>query len=319
MSLLERVYSFHQDIVDSRYPNATTLIERFEISLATAKRDIAYLRDRLMAPLAYDARRYGYYYSDPDFSLPFGDSPKVTLLLGMLSRFAREAGLSGLPEITRLEQKLSSMLWADHTQLMKSLYCEWIEVESIDTAIFQVVIDGLLQQRALTIDYGRTEASQSGRTIEPQRLCNYQGRWYLLAHCRLRDGLRMFHIARIARAFLERDHIAFRPELDDYLQNSFGIFKGEQPRTAEIFFSGTAAELVRHQHWHRDQKLTEVEDGIVLRLPVSDDREIAMKVLQYGSLAKVISPAGLRRRVASEIAAMARLYDDPGDHLRGAL
>ena len=60
MSLLERVYSFHQDLLRQRYPNATTLVDRFEVSLATARRDIAYLRDRLMAPLAFDNRRNGF-------------------------------------------------------------------------------------------------------------------------------------------------------------------------------------------------------------------------------------------------------------------
>lgn len=312
MSLLERVYSFHQDIVTRRYPNTNTLIDRFEISRSTARRDIAYLRDRLMAPLAYDAENYGFYYTEPDFSLPFGDSPKVTLLLGMLNRFAQEAGLSSLPEVTQLEKKLSSMLWADHNQLMKSLYCEWIEVESIDTDNFQVVIEGLVQQQLLAIDYGRTPTHLTSRTIEPQRLCNYQGRWYLLAHCRLRNGLRMFHIARIARARLVNERITFRPELDEYLQNSFGIFKGESPEIAEILFTGTAAELVRHQYWHRDQEFSETDDGLRLKLPISDNREIAMKVLQYGANARVIAPEGLRTRIASEIEAMTTLYKDTG-------
>ena len=56
MSLLERVYSFHQDILRGAYPNTTTLVEQFEISRATAKRDINYLRDRLLAPLAFEDR-----------------------------------------------------------------------------------------------------------------------------------------------------------------------------------------------------------------------------------------------------------------------
>jgi predicted DNA-binding transcriptional regulator YafY len=127
MSLLERVYSFHQDLLQQRYPNATILVDRFEVSLATARRDIAYLRDRLMAPLAFDNRKNGFYYTEDDFSLPFNESPKITLLLGMLNRFAEEAGLRELPEVQQLEKKLSSMLSADHAKLLKSLYCEWIQ------------------------------------------------------------------------------------------------------------------------------------------------------------------------------------------------
>lgn len=310
MSLLERVYSFHQDLLDNSYPNATTLVDRFEVSLATARRDIAYLRDRLMAPLAFDNRRNGFFYTESDFSLPFTESPKVTLLLGMLSRFAHEAGLRELPEVLQLEKKLSSMLSADHNRLMESLYCEWIEVESIDTGIFQVIVDAVVQQRAIAIDYSTKGANSSSRTIEPQRLCNYQGRWYLLAHCRLRRELRMFHIARITRAELTQEKITFQEGLEErYLQASFGIFKGKEPQTAEILFTGTAAELVRHQHWHREQQLEPVDNGVLLRLPVSDHREIAMKVLQYGSQAQVLRPDSLREKVAGEITAMATLYN----------
>jgi len=309
MSLLERVYSFHQDLLTNSYPNATTLVDRFEVSLATARRDIAYLRDRLMAPLAFDNRRNGFYYTENDFSLPFTESPKVTLLLGMLSKFAHEAGLRELSEVVQLEKKLSSMLSADHARIMQSLYCEWIEVEHIDTDIFRVIFEAVVQQRTIAIDYATTGATSSSRTIEPQRLCNYQGRWYLLAHCRLRRQMRMFHIARITRAELGNEKITFVPGLEeDYLQSSFGIFKGTTPQTAKILFTGTAAELVRHQHWHRDQVIEATEDGVILQLPISDYREIAMKILQYGSQAKVLAPESLKMKVQREISAMATLY-----------
>ena len=47
MSLLERVYFLHQQLTENRYPNSRTLMEEFEISQPTARRDFAYLRDRL--------------------------------------------------------------------------------------------------------------------------------------------------------------------------------------------------------------------------------------------------------------------------------
>jgi predicted DNA-binding transcriptional regulator YafY len=311
MSLLERVYSFHQEILRDRYPNATTLIEQFEVSMATARRDIAYLRDRLLAPLAFDSKKNGFYYTDNGFSLPFSDSPKITLLLGMLNKFAEEAGLRKLPEVQQLESKLSSMLTADYPTLVQSLYCEWIEVESIDTSVFSIIVEAVVSQRAVIICYSTAGSASSSRCIEPQRLCNYQGRWYLLAHCRLRHELRMFHIARIGSAELTSEKISFLPDLEEsYLKSSFGIFKGGCIEMAEILFSGTAAELIRHQHWHRDQQIENTPQGILLKLPVSDDREITMKILQYGAQAKVLAPESLQKKVAREIQSMTALYSD---------
>lgn len=311
MSLLERVYSFHQDILRGRYPNATTISDQFEVSQATARRDIAYLRDRLLAPLGFDSARNGFYYTEDDFSLPFTQSPKITLLLGMLNRFGREAGLSSLPELQQLEAKLSQMLSTDHAKLVDSLYCEWIEVESIDTEVFATIVEAVVNRQAVNIDYSTASSTVSSRCIEPQRLCNYQGKWYLLAHCRLREGLRMFHIARIRKAELTKEKITFIPDLNEnYLAPSFGIFKGKKTEIAEIEFSGTAAELVKHQHWHRDQQVSQTEHGVLLKLPISDDREITMKILQYGSMVRVLSPERLRDRIAGEIRDMAGLYTD---------
>lgn len=309
MSLLERLYSFHQDIQNDRYPNATTLIEQFEISLATARRDIAYLRDRLLAPLAFDQQQNGFYYTETGFSLPFSQSPKILFLMGMIQKLAEEAGLKELPEVQQLENKLSEMLSADYAQLDQILYCEWVEIESLDTGIFAVIMESLLQERAVQLHYTTAGAQASKRIVEPQRLCSYQGRWYLLAHCRLRKDLRMFHLARIQDAEPANEKISRKPNLNEtYLQQSFGIFKGRNRFTAEILFTSTAAELVRLQRWHASQEIEETPEGVILRLPVSDDREIMMKILQYGAMARVLAPGSLRAKVADEIRSMSRIY-----------
>ncbi len=51
MSQLERIYFLHQKLKADRFPNAQTLMKEFELSRATAHRDISYMRDRLLAPV----------------------------------------------------------------------------------------------------------------------------------------------------------------------------------------------------------------------------------------------------------------------------
>ena len=105
MSLLERVYFLHNQISQNRYPNSRTLMEEFEISLPTARRDFAYLRDRLLAPIEFDQKKNGFYYTEDTFSLPFENSPRIVFLLGMLGRLAEETGLRDLPEMKQLEKR----------------------------------------------------------------------------------------------------------------------------------------------------------------------------------------------------------------------
>lgn len=310
MSLLERIYSFHSRIQSGQYPNANDLSKEFEISPATAHRDIAYLRDRLLAPLQFDPGKNGYFYTEDGFRLPFEDSPKIVLFLGVLSSMASETGLEDLPEIAQLKKKLSTMIPNDQGRLEEMIYCEWVETEPVNHTIFATVIKGLLQGRQLKLHYLKQHGHPvKQRGVDPLKLVNYQGRWYLLAWCYLRAGRRLFHLSRMKEASLAEQTVQHRmPSDDNYLTGVFGIFKGTVQFTATIRLTGIAAEKVRLQHWHPEQKIDEQQNAILLRLPVADDRELIMKILQFGADAEVLEPLELRNQVKNKINAMARRY-----------
>src|SRR6185503_13637987 len=61
---LERMLRIHQAIASGRYPNASSLATDIEVVTKTIHRDVEFMRDRLGLPIAYDARRFGYYYSE---------------------------------------------------------------------------------------------------------------------------------------------------------------------------------------------------------------------------------------------------------------
>lgn len=309
MSLLERIYFFHDELLRERYPNAKTLADHFEVSLATARRDIAYLRDRLLAPVEYSQKKTGFYYTDSDFSLPFENSPKITFLLGMLNKFAGEAGLGHLDEVKNLEKRLASLVFPEYQKVVDSIHCEWIEVETVGAKVFEAAIESIVKGKYLEFSYRTVEKAYSTRKVEPHKLMNYQGRWYLLAHCTMRRDLRFFHMARMVEASVTKEVISSPTKLPDhFLENSFGIFKGTVQFEAKIEFTGTGAELVKNQLWHKNQKMITSSDKLILTLPVSDDRELLMKIMQYGSMARVLEPESLRQKVVAEVLKMQQLY-----------
>lgn len=69
MSANQRIQWLHRKIAEMSYPNAKRLAERFGISHRQAQRDVDFLQLKLGAPLAYDFKRRGYYYTE-DFALP---------------------------------------------------------------------------------------------------------------------------------------------------------------------------------------------------------------------------------------------------------
>ncbi len=312
MSLLERIYFFHGRIRAGRYPNTSHLISEFEISQATAHRDIAYLRERLLAPLQFDTKKNGFYYTRDDFRLPFENSPAMTMILGLLGNMAEETGLSELPELAGIKQHLREALFPGQRNMADLIYCEWVEKELINSGIFATVLDALREQQQLQLTYRAGTGCISRRKVEPLKLVNYQGRWYLLAWCLTKNDRRMFHLARMQDARqlqvpVTKHHQA---DIDDWLQASFGIFKGPATSRATIRFTGTAAEIVRHQIWHEQQEIEKEKNGIRLTLPIADDRELIMKVLQFGARAEILRPKKLRQRLAAEIGQMAENYRD---------
>ncbi len=312
MSQLERIYAFHQRLKANSFPNAQTLMEEFELSRATAHRDISYMRDRLLAPIKFNSSRKGFYYTDEDFSLPFEDSPKILFLMGLLNKMADEAGLGSLPEMKKLERRLSRLIAPGYERLMENVLCQWIEVETLSASIFETIVEAVLKDRLLEVEYCSAQGKSSSRTLEPQRLINYQGRWYLLAYCFLRKSHRLFHMARMEQATCGRKRCGHRHRAaKSFLDDAFGIFTGEIAYHARIAFTGTAAEMVKRQFWHEKQHIEEQEDGIILSLPVNDAREISMKILQYGSMATVLAPESLRQQLAAEIGRMALCYQKP--------
>nr|WP_246325459.1 WYL domain-containing protein [Dissulfurirhabdus thermomarina] len=313
---MERIYEFHHQVRKGRYPNARSLADQFEVSLSTARRDIDYLRDRLLAPLAFDRVRNGYRYEGGGFRLPFDDTQRVLLFLALLERMAEETGLSCLEEVQRLRRRLGTLLQRDQAHLLERLHCEFVEVEPADPEVMDRVLTALLEDRPLAIRYADPKGRRTERVIEPHLLITYQGRWYTLARCRLRDEMRIFLLSRITEARPEKGR--FAPDIEAaraLLGKSFGIFKGPPRHRARVRFTGDAAEVVRRQRWHQDQVLEDTGDGgaVVLTVPVAPDyTEFLMKVLQFGARAEVLEPPEIRAAAAREAAALARVYGGGG-------
>jgi predicted DNA-binding transcriptional regulator YafY len=53
------------------WPNASTLARELEVAPRTIHRDIEFLRDQRRAPIAFDPKKNGYYYTEPSFRLPY--------------------------------------------------------------------------------------------------------------------------------------------------------------------------------------------------------------------------------------------------------
>ena len=98
-------------------------------------------------------------------------------------------------------------------------------------------------------------------------------------------------------------------ELDTSLSASYGIFLGPPSRTAVLRFTPGRARWVAREQWHAGQRgHTDPDGSYVVEIPYSDDRELLLDILRYGSEVQVLEPRELRERVREELGRALQQY-----------
>ena len=296
MSMNERIYIIDQMLTDRRFVTINQLKERLEVSLATLKRDLSLMRDRMRAPIIFDKELGGYRYETGNGAQPASyelpglwfSAEEIHALLTMHHMLSNldSGGLLGghiKPLLSRLTALLSATD-ASIDQIQKRVRIEMMNVRHIHLPHFEAVGSALLRRKRLLIDYyARGTDLTSQREISPQRLINYRGNWYLDAWCHLRNDLRSFAIDSIRRVErLEKSTKDVSDKmLDEVLGSGYGIFSGKKVQWATLHFSPQIARWVSNERWHPNQKGLLLDNGgYELKIPYSNDTELLMDILK---------------------------------------
>lgn len=316
-NVYERFIWFDKEARSGKYPNASKLAGRFEVSNKTAQRDIDFMRDRLRCPMEYDKSRKGYYYEDSTFTLPsiFLSSEELSSLLIARKVLLDISGGNLANGLSSIIDKLTSFIDSHSRETLhidSVISLKHIEYMPVDDRIFRSVLDGCLEKRCLRLRYrGLGDAVASPRVVNPYHLFSYKGTWHLLAYCHKRESIRDFVLGRITSvAHLDKTFNLpndFDPE--DYFSGAFGLFRGTTKKRVVLRFSPDAAGRVIGQVWHEKQEERFLKEGSYeLSFSVEKLTEVKSEVLKYGSLVEVIKPDELRELVRTEAREIERLY-----------
>lgn len=329
MSALERIFQIDQILAERRFVPRQELQERLGISWATLKRDLAYLKDRLNAPIIFDRDLGGYRFetdnpqAGPQYKLPglWFSAEEIHALLTMQHLLSQldTGGLLG-PQIKPLQARLTGLLGSAHNpaeEVQRRIRIESMGARQIHLDYFQAVGSALLQRKRLVLRYhGRGSNKETEREVSPQRLVHYRDNWYLDAWCHLRDGLRAFAVDAIRHADIldKRAKDVADKRLDEVLGSGYGIFSGDDVTWATLHFSPARSRWVSSERWHPNQRAKINKDGsFELKVPYADDRELIMDIMKYGGDCEVIEPKALRQRVIAEYQRGLQRYQQGGD------
>jgi len=316
-NIYERFIWFDYRARAKRYPNASSLAEKFEISTKTGQRDIEFMRNRLNCPLEYDKREKGYYYEDDTFSLPmvYLSSREISSLLIARKMLQDISGGYIGDEITSILNKITNVLnkhMAIGDHIDDAVSFQLIEYSPASETVFKSVLEGCLKQRCLNFTYySPVREEKSLRTVDPYHLFNYMGTWHLVAYCHMRKGIRDFALNRISEVKVLDDTFDISEDFDfkEYFQSSFGLYKGKAREMVTLRFSPLKSKWIKDQIWHRDQKAKFLKDGsFELSFPIADFFEIKMEVLKHGDMVEVIKPKNLRELIKNEAKNIAKIY-----------
>jgi len=300
-----------------RYPNCSTLAAEIEVVPKTIQRDIEFMRDQMGLPIAYDAARRGYYYTEPVENLPnvkISEAELMALLVAQKAleqyrgttfeeplKFAFEKLLSRMPDM--VEVSLESVRQAVS-------FRPFAPSSKTDMKRFAAVSKAVLESRELTFNYRKLADDQPmRRRVQPYTLACINNQWYVIGHDIDRGAKRTFAIPRMSQVRVTARRFE-RPadfSLEKHLGGSFGVFTAEGDHRIRIAFDPWATRLVNERFWHHSQVIEKAADGSsVLELRLASFEEIERWILSWGAHAEVLEPLELRGRVAAAGRAIAR-------------
>ncbi len=320
MDRTERFYKIEMLIRSRGCVSFADMLEVLEVSPATLKRDLQYLRERMDAPIEYDASsngyRFGQQWRGQQHELP-GVWFSEKELHALMTMHQLLAGLDEDGILNRHLQpmfdKLSGMLGSDEAEAQEMTR----RIKLISTARrrvpsqhFETVGSAVVKRRRLALRYrkrGPDGGLVSDREVSPQRLVHYRNTWYLDAWCHASNGLRRFALDAVESARMLEDKAAKTlalKQLEGELDQGYGIFAGAQPQWATLLFSEQAAPWVASEEWHPAQRSERLADGRwQLEVPFIDDTELLMDLMRHAGQVQVLAPASLQQAYAARLKA----------------
>jgi predicted DNA-binding transcriptional regulator YafY len=273
------------------------------------------------APIEYDSRHKGYYYTDKSYRLPFGFSRAGNVLALALVRNLASL-CRDIPVYGEVRELLDTM--AAPFSEEERVCCEnRIVVPPVPSApvpetLWNAITSAILKNHLLAFEYqGAWDDDYRPRRVRPYQLLFDNGVWLLYGYAEEREAPRIFALPRIKNAVLTAD-IFTLPEDYDYRAKTggsyFGVFAGQQNYHFRIAFYDEAIVRVQERQWAEDQRVGEYGSGVVIEFTSTQFGKIFEWVLSQGCNALPLEPPELveawrdNARKIAEIAKKGRIF-----------
>lgn len=313
---LQRMLHIHGAIQAGKFPTSVTLAKDLEVCSRSVRRDIEFMRDRLELPIEYDEIRHGYHYTEEVSSFP-----SLTITEGELLALVVAEKAMGQYRGTSFEKPLMTALGKLSDSLPDTIslnLSQWDQSISFRTSaeplvnleIFDALAQATARRQQLRLHYRKPGQRQAEvRVVDPYHLANVNGEWFLFGYDHLRQAIRTFVPARMAKVEKTGERFARNAKfsIEEQLRSSFGVHSGNREIRVILDFGEAVADYIREKKWHPSQKLRALRSGgVQLEMTLSSLVEVERWVLAWGGHAQAVEPVELVENVRSAAERLAR-------------
>lgn len=251
------------------------LAEEFGTHIRTIQRDLKVRMAHL--PLL---KTRGRYHMDPTYlgKLNFND----------IERFATLAGVKGLfPSLSRdfLKEALGEQ--SDPVWVVRGHHYEDL---SGHQEIFDKLKDAITESRILNLAMLKDGKVKSYQAVQPYRLINTKGIWYLAAvHD---EKLKTFGIGKISNVHALSETFTRDPDVEESLEMQEGIWHSSQVQKVLLSVAPEAAEYFKRRQLVPHQKVIEenVDGTLLIETQVGHQNQILPIVRYWIPSVRIVSP-----------------------------
>lgn len=294
----ERLFGILHLLVLRGRMTTAELAAHFEVSGRTIRRDIDALC-RSGVPLYAERGRGGGVQLVDGYVLDrslLSRQEQVDLLAALQSLAAARYPLDGA-----VQDKLRALFGAREAPWIDVDFSDW---SNLHRGLFLDLRRAILERRVVAFTYFNARGEVRARTAEPLQL-RFKGRaWYLLAHCRSAQDLRLFKLTRMEGVQL----------LEERFTRSAPPQAGEPPPLPEFEAPETVlrvdASLTYRvlDEFEPGQRQRQPDGSFLVRVRYPVDAWLVGYLLSFGPEAEVLEPPGLREAVREALQKTADRY-----------
>jgi predicted DNA-binding transcriptional regulator YafY len=308
---LRRMTEIHRRLLPpGQLPTAASLAEFFKVSRKTIQRDVKFMKEVWEVPIHYNSSLGGYEYFEAVIDFPAIKLTEEEVFAFLVARnsIERYQGAAIREPLSSIYDKFIAQMGILSSRRMKRIR-EYVSFRTAGWSTLSYKVLNRLSKacrdrRLVSFNYNYPWRGEERKgAMRPLHLVNHENAWYVLTWGDKEGVYPMYSLARMKRlrvyqsTFPEHDF-----SLENYMKDSFGIFRGNELHKVRVRFDAFAAPFVAERKWNESQRIKNRKDGgIEFSITVNHLVELKGWILNWGEHAKVLSPKELVEDVKDEL------------------